>query len=58
MHDQQVFHDIYKQWVSSGHETMLCVSCDRDDRFKSYSFDNITIRTWQDNFDRYMKYRL
>lgn len=58
LHSQEIFHEIYNQWTMSGYDTMLCVSCDRDDRHKGYSLDNITVGTWQQNFDRYMTYRL
>lgn len=56
--NQDIFHKIYDEWVASGYETMMCVSCDRRDRFKGYSFGNIRVTTWQDNFNRWMKHRL
>jgi len=56
--NQDLFHKTYDEWTNSGYETMMCVSCDRIDRFKEYSLDNMTVGTWQQNFDRYMTYRL
>lgn len=56
--NQEIFHEIYNQWTMSGYDTMLCVSCDRHNRFEGYSFENIRVTTWQDNFDRYMKHGL
>jgi len=58
LHSQEIFHTIYDEWTKSGYDTMLCVSCDRSDRHKGYSFDNINVTTWQENFDRYMMYGL
>ena len=55
---QNIFHRTYDEWTNSGYETMMCVSCDRIDRFKGYSLDNMTVGTWQQNFDRYMDHRL
>lgn len=44
-----VFDEIYVKWVNSGYSKKLKPSCDRIDDYKSYTFDNIQIVTWQEN---------
>lgn len=46
------FNKLYWLWVSSGYDTRLKPSCDRLDDSKGYSFDNIRIVTWQENFEK------
>ena len=46
---QKNFMDIYNQWVESGYEHLLAVSCDRLDDYKPYTLDNIRVTTWGEN---------
>lgn len=48
--NQDLFHKLYDEWTLSGYEKMLVPSIDRLDNYKSYTFDNIRIVTWQQNF--------
>ncbi len=43
------FKKLFDNWVNSNYQKQLKPSVDRIDDFKSYSFDNIQLGTWQDN---------
>ena len=43
------FKELYDSWVKSGYEKKLKPSVDRKDDFKPYTFQNITIGTWEEN---------
>lgn len=45
------FKKIYDKWVLSGYKKEFKPSADRNDDFKPYSLDNITLTTWQDNIN-------
>jgi hypothetical protein len=45
------FKKIYDKWVLSGYKKEFKPSADRNDDFKPYSLDNITLATWQDNMN-------
>lgn len=45
------FKKIYDKWVLSGYKKEFKPSADRNDDFKPYSLDNITLTTWQDNMN-------
>ena len=49
---QDLFHELYNEWVNSDYETKLRPSIDRKDDYKSYSFGNIRLTTWCDNEKR------
>lgn len=49
------FNEIYESWVESGYEKNKAPSCDRIDNKKSYSFNNIQLITWGENFKRWIK---
>ena len=46
------FQAIYDEWVASGHNKWLRPSVDRINDFLPYSFGNIIVNTWKDNFDK------
>lgn len=46
------FQVIYDEWVDSGYNKWLRPSVDRIDDFLPYSFDNILITTWRENFKK------
>ena len=49
---------LYNTWKSSGFKPELAPSIDRKEDFKEYSFDNITLMTWQkNNFKEYAKHK-
>ncbi len=47
------FQTIYKNWVESNYITDLAPSIDRLDDYKGYSFDNIQVVTWEENYKNY-----
>lgn len=52
--DQENFNKIYDSWVISGFSKELVPSVDRLDDSKSYSFDNIRLVTWKENYNKQM----
>ena len=46
---QHLFHELYTNWINSGYKKGLKPSIDRKDDYKSYTFDNITLTTWDEN---------
>ena len=48
--NQQKFHDLYDDWVNSNYEKDLTPSIDRLDDYKGYSFVNIQLITWRENY--------
>lgn len=46
------FQAIYGEWVASGYDKWLRPSIDRIDDFLPYSFDNILVTTWRENFNK------
>ena len=49
---QENFDDLYNNWVLSGYSKNIKPSCDRLDDYKSYSFSNIRLVTWQINHEK------
>lgn len=47
-----MFMTLFHYWKESGFKKELAPSLDRIDESKSYSFENIQIVTWQENFER------
>ena len=47
--DMELFHKLYKEWVSSGYDKDLAPSIDRIDNSLPYTEDNITLMTWGEN---------
>ena len=47
--DSPKYIKLYNIWKSSGFKPELAPSIDRKEDFKEYSFDNITLMTWQEN---------
>ena len=54
---QEIFHVIFEAWERGGHQHLECVSCDREDRFKPYTFDNMSVTTWRENRRRWFEER-
>lgn len=52
MFSKPEFHVLYDKWAENGHKKMEKPSCDRLDDLKPYTFDNLRIITWQENFDK------
>lgn len=50
---QKLFHELFQRWESSNFDVWLKPSVDRIDDYKSYSFDNVQLMTWRENFDKY-----
>ena len=50
MTSQSNFKELYDNWIVSGHETDLRPSVDRLINSKGYSFDNIQLMTWRENY--------
>ena len=46
---QSNFEELYKNWEESNYKKDLVPSCDRKDNYKSYTFDNIQLMTWEEN---------
>lgn len=46
---QDVFHELYENWVTSGYKKSSVPSVDRIDDYKGYGFDNIQLMTWLEN---------
>ena len=51
--NQPIFHTMYENWVNSNYVTNLIPTCDRLDDYKPYSLDNIQLRTYQENVNKY-----
>ena len=49
MFSQEIFHEIYDNWVSSGYLKGLKPSCDRTDDYQGYNLDRLQLMTWNDN---------
>ena len=49
---QEVFHKLYYEYEQSNYSTRLKPSIDRLDDYKGYSFDNMQIITWGENYDK------
>lgn len=50
--DQDKFHGLYADWVSSDYSKWQVPSADRLDDYKPYSFENIQLVSYQYNFDK------
>ena len=50
--NKKLFHQLFSQWVCSGYDKWYMPSIDRIDDYKGYSFDNIKLVTWYDNYNR------
>lgn len=46
---QSIFHSLYAEWVSSGHNSILKPSVDRIDNHVPYTEENIRVVTWDEN---------
>jgi len=49
LYSQELFHELYNNWVISGYKNELIPSCDRINDYKSYTLYNIQLMTWQEN---------
>lgn len=49
--NQDVYHQLHKQWEKSGYSKDLSPSCDRLDDYKPYTLDNLQIVTWSENLE-------
>ena len=49
---QTIFHEIFDKWVKSDFSRLLTPSFDRLDNDKSYTFDNIEVVRWEENYMR------
>jgi hypothetical protein len=50
---QEKFHHIYNIWKASGFDKLLVPSVDRLDDYMPYSFSNIQLMTFKENFDKH-----
>lgn len=50
---QPRFELLYSNWVASDYNKMVSPSGDRDDDYKGYSLERLTLMTWQENKDKY-----
>lgn len=55
MMSQDIFHELFDNWVKSDYDKNLNPSVDRKDDYKGYSFENIQIMTWKENSDKFHK---
>lgn len=46
---QDLFHELYNNWVESGYDKWLKPSVDRIDDYRWYDMDNIQLMTWEGN---------
>jgi hypothetical protein len=49
---QSSFNILYNNWVKSGYNKNLTPSIDRINDYKSYTFDNIQLITWEENINK------
>ena len=49
---QKKFNTIYNNWVKTGYNKWDKPSCDRIDNNKSYTFSNLKVVTWKENYDK------
>jgi hypothetical protein len=49
---QPIFQSLYDKWIESGYNRWETPSLDRLDDYKPYSFDNIRLTTWKENYDK------
>lgn len=49
------FKVLYENWVKSDYNKLKKPSIDRINDYKFYSFDNIQLITWEENFKKYNK---
>ena len=47
-----LYDELHKNWVNSDYDRWLTPSLDRIDDYKSYTEDNIELKTWQENHDK------
>lgn len=52
------YKKIYSNYADNNKNRKLCPSIDRKDDYKTYSFDNIRLVTWEENKDKYNSDRL
>lgn len=52
------YKKIYSNYAENNKNRKLCPSIDRKDDYKTYSFDNIRLVTWEENKDKYNSDRL
>jgi len=57
MFNNNNFHKLYNDWVLSNYNRWKTPSCDRINDYMGYSFDNIKLGTWKENFDKGHLYR-
>jgi hypothetical protein len=55
---QDMFHELYDNWVASGYDKMMKPSCDRTDDYLGYSLDRLQLMTWRDNKSKYQTDRM
>ena len=46
------FNNLYNNWVKSNYNLWLVPSIDRENDYAGYTLDNMTLMTWQQNFDK------
>jgi len=49
---QEVYHTLYEDYVNSNYDSNKKPSIDRIDDYKGYTFDNIQLMTWEENFKK------
>ncbi len=54
LNEQELFHKLYEHWKNNNFHKALKPSIDRIDDYKSYTFDNIQLMTWQENNEKFV----
>lgn len=49
---QELFHELYNDWASSGYSRWLTPSCDRTDDYEGYSLDRLQLMPWIENMNK------
>ena len=49
---QELFDILWNNWIQSDYDTKLKPSINRLNDYKSYTFDNMELTTWEDNFNK------
>jgi len=53
LYNQELFHKLYDDWVSSNYDTYLKPSVDRLNDYESYHMGNIRLVTWKENKNKH-----
>ena len=53
--NQQIFHELYDNWVLSEYDKWMIPSCDRTDDSMGYSLNRLQLMTWRQNAEKSFK---